>query len=373
MQRTLEQNPWPYRRPLFAPFLIGVPVIAVLLMLVAGARQSVLSVLLFEVPFILMLFGPLLFFVLAISWPEATWILTEHGLKRIEAGGIHLTDGKLSRIRQGGSEQLIRWDQIYRMKSTPNRLFIRWIDSEKESPRVESSAEDENESVGNQFDHCGTLFIPEAESQELISLWRKHRDWGRSEKANGVVQLSSLRRIRADAISKDRAKFTSSLSSLRKLCFGMLAVGLGLIAGGLIYLLWQLVEQYPSYTWPTVEGEVVSQQLRAFRVYRRHHSYRAAELSLVYEYEVAGQKYHSDQYSLWAQKYREREQTVQAYAANYQQGSPIKVYYDPNDPSRTVLMPGAVWSSSSAYLIFGVFLALIGWLVRKTTARASWA
>ena len=112
MQRTLEQNPWPYRRPLFAPFVIGIPVIAVLLVLVAGARQSVLSVLLFEVPFILMLFGPLLFFVMAISRPEATWMQTEDGLKRIEAAGIHLTDGKLNRIRQGGSEQLIRWEQI---------------------------------------------------------------------------------------------------------------------------------------------------------------------------------------------------------------------------------------------------------------------
>ena len=286
---------------------------------------------------------------------------------------MHLTDGKLSRIPRGGDEQLIRWEQIYRMKSTAHRLHIRWIDAAAEPWEADRVRKDDDESAPGQFDHCGTIYIEEAESQELILLWRKHRGWGKSEKSERPAELSALRHIRADVISKDRAQFSSSFRSIRKLCLATLMIGLSLMAGGIVYLAWQLVEQYPSYSWPTVEGKVVAQQLRTFVVHRRRHTDQEAELSLSYEYTVAGQNYHADQYSLWAQKYRDGEQTVRAFANEHQQGMPIKVHYDPKDPAIAVLMPGADWPTSSTYLIFGSFLAFFGWIVRKSTARASWA
>ena len=249
-----------------------------------------------------------------------------------------------------------------------HKLHIRWHPDEPCQSETEGG--EGAEATGGLL--RSNLYVSRAEAQELVAMWREHRGWGNREAEDG--DGTALRDRRAKAVFQDRAKFSRTVASVRGICALLLLAGIGLVCWAIGLLIWQFVEQYPSYSWPTVEGKVQSQDLRvAFKPHGRHHISKETQLALSYEYAVAGQTYSGDQYSLWSQKYDDEEESVRSFAKEHQQGMPITVHYNPQNPAQAVLAPGADWSGSVAWLIFGGFLVFIGWIVRWRLAAIRWA
>jgi hypothetical protein len=150
MERTIHQDARPVRK-LFAVYVpISAIVVTVGLMAYVywqGQKNmglllqggAVLGVVL------MMLFGS----VALVIRPQAQWAVKDDGLIR---------------TKPGSEPQLIRWDQIYRMKNTRLMLVIRWRDD----------ATDAAQRPVMVVEHRDNLFIAPKEADELISTWRRH-------------------------------------------------------------------------------------------------------------------------------------------------------------------------------------------------------
>lgn len=62
--------------------------------------------------------------------------------------------------------------------------------------------------------------------------------------------------------------------------------------------------------------------------------------SVLYEYEVNGQKYSSNRLMSMSMSVAGNVKLVEKYVSRYRVGETITVYYDPNNPSDAVLEPG---------------------------------
>lgn len=122
-----------------------------------------------------------------------------------------------------------------------------------------------------------------------------------------------------------------------------------------------------SGSWPEARGTIVSVTIRT-------DSYLAGDQaltpeqkerrrkyfpSITYRWEVDGQSYTGSRYRLGTthEKYEEREGAVAA-ASKFQNGAPIPVYYDPEDPSEAVLdksASGGIYAPLPIGLLLGAF------------------
>jgi hypothetical protein len=151
MERTIHQDARPVRKLFAVSIPASVIVVTVALMgfvywqgqkdiglLLQGGAVLALT--------LMMLFGMVAFVVIR---PRAQWAAKDDGLIR---------------TKPGGEPQLIRWDQIYKMKNTGLMLVIRWRDDATEAANRPASA----------LEHRDNLFVATNEADELISSWRRH-------------------------------------------------------------------------------------------------------------------------------------------------------------------------------------------------------
>jgi hypothetical protein len=137
-----------------------------------------------------------------------------------------------------------------------------------------------------------------------------------------------------------------------------------------------LGEAQASKNWPIAQGEVVSTRTRrqsSTTSNSTSNSSRTYTFEVTYAYEVAGERYESDRFSLGngstaSRRYPERSEAVVAANQAYPTGSPLEVYYDPQAPSAAVLQPGASWATYMP-LVLGAFFLAVGagsfWLMRN--------
>ncbi|HVW21819.1 MAG TPA: DUF3592 domain-containing protein [Opitutaceae bacterium] len=132
----------------------------------------------------------------------------------------------------------------------------------------------------------------------------------------------------------------------------------GLLGAGLIFWGAQTVRlAYCSVRWPTATATILSSRVRASRGQRRT-SYRP---DIRYEYEVEGRAYPGSRVAFggpW-----EHDAAAQA-VRRYPPGADVPVSYDPAEPARSVLEPGAgagVWVNPGSGLLL---LALAGFFLR---------
>jgi hypothetical protein len=121
-----------------------------------------------------------------------------------------------------------------------------------------------------------------------------------------------------------------------------------LIAGGTALVLFGgffLKTAWGSHTWPSTPGEVEDIQTIRYTT-GSNGSTRTYRYTITYEYRVEGQSYRSDRFSLGSGSTASRSYDTSRAARRagqeaYPPGSEITVYYDPADPTSTVLKPGA--------------------------------
>lgn len=146
---------------------------------------------------------------------------------------------------------------------------------------------------------------------------------------------------------------------MKKLIVGVLFLVVG---GGLALGLGKPVadKANASTEWPTTQGTIVvsgvdekisrRRRKRSFRRTTRK-SYSA---HVVYEYEVDGQHFESD--NIWYGSYSSSSRSsAQKLAAKYPVDTQVEVYYMPGEPSESVLMPGAFFSSYIMLIVGSVF------------------
>ena len=99
-----------------------------------------------------------------------------------------------------------------------------------------------------------------------------------------------------------------------------------------------------SKNWPVAQGTI--QAAKIMRDVDRDGSRRIVRhyITVSYDYEVDGQQYSGDRYSLGdgstaSKRFKERGEAI-AEKAKYPTGNEIDVYYKPDEPSFAILKPG---------------------------------
>ncbi len=127
-----------------------------------------------------------------------------------------------------------------------------------------------------------------------------------------------------------------------------------------------------SADWPSVEGTVLSSQVhRASGAAGLRRSARSAYgPSVHYEYRVDGVTYTGSKVAFTVKGEGERES--RAVATRYPEQGPVRVHYDPSDPSFSVLEPGWDWRNAIPVAVgaFAIaFCAFFAWITLRITRR----
>lgn len=138
-------------------------------------------------------------------------------------------------------------------------------------------------------------------------------------------------------------------------CLGTLAIMAVflLIGAGLTVWGWSILQNArTSMTWPTAEGVITESEVTKSEDAEGGDSYKP---EIAYQYTVENQRHESYTIKYGENSYgsRGRAQTV---ADTYPVGRQVIVYYDPEQPGRSVLEPGV---SSGSYIVLGVGLFFI--------------
>ena len=130
-------------------------------------------------------------------------------------------------------------------------------------------------------------------------------------------------------------------------CFTLIFPVVGLVVIGI-----GLLELYcgsKSYSWSSCEGIVRQAKVK-------YGSKGASSPLIRYDYTINGSLYSGEKYRYGGIHSKHSSEKI---VAEHPVGSAVKVYYDPNSPVKSVLVPGRGWGS---YLIigFGMVFFLIG-------------
>lgn len=138
---------------------------------------------------------------------------------------------------------------------------------------------------------------------------------------------------------------------------------LGLVLGavGIVmaaYAFPRLVQGFEERSWPTVRGTVTESTVVGDRSFVPR---------IAYAYRVDGERYESSgdrNVPLFGNKRRTRE-VAEKEAAGFPEGSAVTVYYNPDNPAESTIMPEPRWNdyfqSGLAVFLFGAGLFLVLW------------
>lgn len=120
--------------------------------------------------------------------------------------------------------------------------------------------------------------------------------------------------------------------------------------------------------WPTVQGEIVRVQLRDVGV---RDGYRRYEPDVRYVYRVGGLQYTGTR--VRAVNPYQKLESAREVIAGMSVGQSRTVYYDPADPAKSLLMPGAVsgevWMLIAPLLCLAGGVAVVVWLLKNRGRR----
>ena len=142
-------------------------------------------------------------------------------------------------------------------------------------------------------------------------------------------------------------------SCLEALFYGGVFLAIG---GGLSYWGWNIVQDAKaSSAWPTAEGTVTSSEVARVSNADGGVTYSP---EITYEY-IANNIQHEGHTIKFGENTYDNKRKADGIVADYAIGKTVIVYYDPLEPERSVLEPGASGGSFIA-LAIGVLFLVIG-------------
>lgn len=130
------------------------------------------------------------------------------------------------------------------------------------------------------------------------------------------------------------------------LLFGLLFAGLGLLLNG---------AGLESENWPTVEGTITVSRVRSYEDSDQNTMYEA---DVEYDYIAKDRRLTGNRITAIAVANSSRR-VIEDLIAPYPVGSAVTVYYDPDNPERSVLETGG-GEFSWVFVAFGGFFAALG-------------
>lgn len=129
---------------------------------------------------------------------------------------------------------------------------------------------------------------------------------------------------------------------------------------------WNAVRAVPSYAWPSVEGEVIE---AGFRKGAYSRGRRAYFVELRYRYEVAGTVYGGYRYGIGAHDMFYFQESMQDLLHEFMERPRRPVYYDPEAPGESLLVPGISLIDALLLIAGGGLLGLSAVLYEKGSRR----
>ena len=109
-------------------------------------------------------------------------------------------------------------------------------------------------------------------------------------------------------------------------------------------------QAYTSTSWPTTNGRITESKVGWTMVGARGTSRPVPYHHLRYDYEVDGQPYCGTLRQFFC------DSGVDKNVARYPPGSEVTVYYSPDNPSKSVLIPGIYTTSPSGWIVPSIYL-----------------
>jgi hypothetical protein len=135
------------------------------------------------------------------------------------------------------------------------------------------------------------------------------------------------------------------------------ALGADVILGGFsIWGVTQLYESIRGYSWPHVNGTVISSAARSERMNSGKGEWISHWPEVRYEYIVGNRRVTADRIRFIVRGMNEKE--TQRVVSSYPMGKAVTVYYDPWDASTSVLEPG-IWWPIIPILVLSIMLTLL--------------
>ena len=171
--------------------------------------------------------------------------------------------------------------------------------------------------------------------------------------------------------------FQSVISGLSTLIFNnsmfqiIAMLSFGLIGGIFLLLFGSYVkEDNQSKKWPSVPGKIISARVQKGKVYVSHGYQTRYTPKITYSYSVNGAEYEGDRLGNGIFISRSRD-SAKSWARKYPAHMVVTVYYNPDDPGKSVLEP------VNSYNIFGVIagglLCLIAFFLGTLWLHNAWA
>ncbi|MCJ8332138.1 MAG: DUF3592 domain-containing protein [Lentisphaeria bacterium] len=123
----------------------------------------------------------------------------------------------------------------------------------------------------------------------------------------------------------------------------VVVLGLGLIGFGI----GSFVKANQTKTWPIVEGVV---SFASIKTTRDDDDFLRHEAEVTYDYELNGKLFTNRRIHAGSSDYSKKED-AQAVIDDYSVKSKVQIYYNPDNPRDSVLIPGK--QRGGLYLIFG--------------------
>lgn len=147
-------------------------------------------------------------------------------------------------------------------------------------------------------------------------------------------------------------------------------IPLAVTAGGTFLVMHagpRVIEGLSARSWPTVPGRVVDARVEEVDLGGRGPgTKRWFEVRVTYVFDVAGRSHRGDRVGFWPE--RRLSPQAREFAASYPPGHPVRVYYDPSNPARSVLdrsIGAGTWAMAGA----GVLLLVLGLVMLIGFAR----
>ena len=119
-----------------------------------------------------------------------------------------------------------------------------------------------------------------------------------------------------------------------------------------------LREALQSSRWPRVQGRVTASEFEAGPPRGRYLRTASGRAAITYQYEFNGRELTGKRVFVGDEEFGSAYE-AQRRSRHYYPGVAVDVYYDPTDPSRTVLEKGPTWSRAWKF-VSGALMVVVG-------------
>jgi hypothetical protein len=149
--------------------------------------------------------------------------------------------------------------------------------------------------------------------------------------------------------------------------YGFMVLGLLFLGFGCYFI----IEATFSTNWDKIEGEIISTKIPIdfVNVNDPIHRYEIYSVEVTYEYEVAGEIFQNNQYSIGSGstvkgRFNEKSEAIEWLKnSDFAIGKKVKVYVKPNKPSETILSSG-INIGTIVPMLIGLLFLLVAYGLR---------